>query len=110
MSLGKEIPKVVATTVDTLQRGDEARFYCNITDRGSLETSLDKMSWLKDGKEVQSKQNPNITELNPLVIKNVSLNDGGNYTCVLEMRLRGFKQYSVRDTTLVSSKCNYNLC
>lgn len=104
---GDEIPKLLTSKVNILQHGKESRIYCNITDKGSQATKLRRMLWFKDDELVENTPDNNITDFNPLVIRNVGVKDAGNYTCVLEMRLRGVKHYSVRDTTLVSSKCNY---
>ena len=50
--------------------------------------------------------NPKNTQdfLVPLVIKNATAKDGGNYTCLLEVLLRKVKEHNVSDSSIIRSE------
>ena len=107
--LGSEIPKVSVSKFGVLNGDDEVTIVCNVTQandgKGPL-TELKRISWFKDDFRVQSVRCPvpNVPEgtLRPLLVK-----DGGNYTCVLEVLLRGVKTYKVSDYTVI--KCEFDI-
>ena len=70
---------------------------------------MKRISWYKDGILLESIRNPDpdkpLDTLRPLVLKNIGVRDGGNYTCVLEVALRNIRMYNVSDSTMVESKC-----
>ena len=107
--LGSEIPKVVVPDSKVLQHDDNVTLICNLTDRGDqAATPLKKISWFKDDILLESVRNPDPQNpkdtLVPLTIKEVGVRDGGNYTCLLEVLLRNFKEYNVSDNTAIHSK------
>ncbi|KAJ7388457.1 hypothetical protein OS493_037525 [Desmophyllum pertusum] len=101
----KEIPIVVVPDTSILQHNDDITLVCNLTERGSLSTPLKRISWFKDGKPLESVRNPDPQNsqdtLGPLKLKSVSVRDGGNYTCLLEVLLRNVKAYNVSDHTMI---------
>ena len=42
----------------------------------------------------------------PLKLTKVGVQQGGNYTCLLEGKLRHIKEYKVTDGIFIKSKCN----
>ncbi|KAL9986526.1 hypothetical protein ACROYT_G000690 [Oculina patagonica] len=101
-----EIPKVVVPDISVLQNNANVTLICNLTKRGNkASTPLKRISWFKDGKLLESVRNPDPQDpkdmLGPLKIKAVSLRDGGNYTCLLEVLLRNYKDYDVSDDTVI---------
>ena len=76
--------------------------HCNVTKDLSPRTKRKRISWFKDGVLKQSVENPDPSE--PLVIKKVSVQDGGVYSCLLEVLLRNVKGYHVSDSTVLSGK------
>ena len=95
------------TKVNMLQHGDSITIFCNVT-QPSWGTGLKRISWLKNGVVKQSVRNPEpdspADTLAPLVIKNASARDGGNYSCVLELLLRYVKPYNVSGSTMITSE------
>ena len=73
--------------------------HCNVTKGLSPRTKRKRISWFKDGVLKQSVENPDPSE--PLVIKKVSVRDGGVYSCLLEVLLRNVKGYHVSDSTVL---------
>ena len=109
VSLGDEIPKVVVPDIGVLEHDDDVTLVCNLTERGSTSsTPLKRMSWFKDGVLLETLRNPDPQNprdaLGPLEINSVSARDGGNYTCLLEVLLRNFKEYNVSDSTVIRGK------
>ena len=109
--LGSEIPKVVVPDIGVLQHNDDVTLICNLTKRGDeASTPLKRISWLKDGVVLGSVRYPNpgnpTDTLGPLNIKGVGVRDGGEYTCLLQVLLRNFREYNVSDNTLIHSKNN----
>ena len=107
--LGSEIPKVVVPDSKVLQHGDDVTLICNLTDRGDIaSTPLKRISWFKDDILLESVRHPDPQNskytLGPLTIKGVGVRDGGNYTCLLEVLLRNFREYNVSDNTVIHSK------
>lgn len=110
--LGTEIPKVAVfphASVHTLQHNDNIALICNLTERGNqASTALKRISWFKNGALLQSVRNPDpsvpMDTLDPLVLRNVRVEDGGNYTCLLEVRLRNVRPHNVYDHTMIHSK------
>lgn len=95
--------------VIVLKRGDETTISCNITDMGIQgANTLRRISWYKDGKLLKSVRRPDPAEsdgiLQPVIVKDAGVKDGGRYTCLLEVLLRNVKGYNVSDATLVNSK------
>ena len=97
--------------VGIVEHGNNVSISCNLTDRGSEQnTQLVNISLIK--KDVL-KRSVNVSEdplnstilLGPDVQKNVGVNDGGTYTCRLNVLLRNNIPHKVTDTTLVRSKC-----
>ena len=111
-----EIPTVSVPKLSLLQHGDDIIITCNLTEGVSSATSLNRISWYKDGLEIQSVRNPDPNEpkdsLGPLELKNVGVRDGGEYECRLEVKLRKKKKHNVSDTTMVRSKftLSHKLC
>lgn len=103
ISSGNEIPKLETNKVGVLQHGDNATIHCNMTDRGSRASKPQKMSWLKNGRMVDSVEGPEIIAqgLSPLVIENANVEHGGNYTCVMEVEFRRAKTYNTSHSTFV---------
>ena len=107
--LENEIPKVFVSKFGVLNGDDEVIIFCNVTQtndgKGPL-AALERISWFKDNFRVQSVRCPvpNVPEdtLSPLLVKN-----GGNYTCVLELLLRGATAYKVSDYTVI--KCEFDI-
>lgn len=100
---------MAVSQVGILEHGTNVSIICNLTERGSQQTRLANVSWIKNGVLNRSVPVPdplNSTALiDPLVLKNVDVNDGGTYTCLLKVLLRDKRPYKVTDSTLVRSKC-----
>ena len=97
--------------ISVLRQGESTTFSCNLT-RNPVQgtgTALKRISWYKDGILLESIRNPDpdkpLDTLRPLVLKNIGVRDGGNYTCFLEVALRYIRMYNVSDSTMVESKC-----
>ena len=95
--------------ISVLRQGESTTFSCNMTRNPGQGTILKRISWYKDGILLESIRNPDLDKpsdtLRPLVLKNIGVRDGGNYTCVLEVALRNIRMYNVSDSTMVESKC-----
>ena len=95
--------------ISVLRQGESTTFSCNLTRNTVQGTILKRISWYKDGILLESIRNPDpnqpLDTLRPLVLKNIGVRDGGNYTCVLEVALRNIRMYNVSDSTMVESKC-----
>ena len=100
------------TKVNMLQHGDNITIFCNIT-LPSWSSGLKRISWLKNGVVQQSVRNPDpyspADSMTPLAIKNAAARDGGNYSCVLELRLRNIVAYNVSDSTMITSEYTMSL-
>ena len=112
-----EIPTVSVPKLSVLNHGQDITITCNLTEGTDVSsTPLNRISWSKDGVEIQSVRNPDPNEpkdsLGPLELKNVGVRDGGEYECRLEVKLRNRKKHNVSDTTMVRSKfaLSYTLC
>ena len=94
--------------ISVLRHGEGTTFSCNLTNKHKG-TVLKRISWYKDGILLESIRNPDpdkpLDTLRPLVLKNIGVRDGGNYTCILEVLLRNIRMYNVSDSTVVESKC-----
>ena len=103
-----EIPKVSVPKLSVLQHGETITIPCNLTEGQGSQTPLTRISWFKNGVQIQSVRNPDPKEpkdsLGPLELTNVGVRDGGEYKCLLEVKLRNRKKYNVSDTTMVRSK------
>ncbi|XP_078370890.1 immunoglobulin superfamily member 10-like isoform X1 [Oculina patagonica] len=101
-----EIPKVVVSEVKLLEHDMDASILCNMTERGSQDTRLVKVSWFKDGvvnRTVLIPNPPNSNNpLGPFVLEDVGVKDGGEYTCLLEVLLQNKRPYNVTDSTVIS--------
>ena len=107
--LGDEITSISVTEANMLQHGDSITVFCNITNP-SWRYQLKRISWLKNGVVQQSVRYPDrYSPLRPLVIKNAAARDGGNYTCVLEVSLRGIRHYNVSDCVMITSEYTISL-
>ena len=109
--LGSEIPKIVVPDVVDVEDNDDVTLTCNLTERGSQSsTHLKRISWLKDGVVLSSVQNPDPGDPKDMPsqfkIKYANIKDGGNYTCLLQVLLRQFKEYNVAASTIVRGKKN----
>ena len=107
---GSEIPTVSVRKPPVLRHGDDFTIVCNVTAGQGL-TPFMRISWLKDGALMQSVLHPDpknaeIT-LIPLVLRNIDLRDGGEYTCLLEVLLRNVKEHNVSAATTIHSKYAY---
>lgn len=102
--LREEIPKVKVPQISVLRHGESTTFSCNLTNK-HRRTGLKRISWYKDGILLESIRNPDpdkpLDTLRPLVLKNIGVRDGGNYTCILEVELRNIRKYNVSDSTVV---------
>ena len=94
--------------ISVLRHGEGTTFSCNLTINPGKATLLKRISWYKDGILLESIRNPDpdkpLDTLRPLVLKNIGVRDGGNYTCFLEVALRYIRMYNVSDSTMVESK------
>ncbi|KAJ7388455.1 hypothetical protein OS493_037523 [Desmophyllum pertusum] len=98
-----EIPKLAVSKAKVLQHGVNTTITCTLTERGSLNTRLQRVSWLKDGVLNKSVSNPNQQNyLGPLVLKDVGVKNAGRYTCLLEVQLRGNSPYNVSASTMIT--------
>ena len=95
--------------ISVFRHGENTTLTCNLTRNSVQGTALKRISWYKDGILLESIRNPDPDKppdnLRPLVLKNIGVRDGGNYTCVLEVALRNIRMYNVSDSTMVESKC-----
>ncbi|CAH3017075.1 unnamed protein product, partial [Porites evermanni] len=102
--LRDEIPSVKVPQISVLRHGENTTFSCNLTNKHKG-TVLKRISWYKDGILLESIRNPDpdkpLDTLRPLVLKNIGVRDGGNYTCFLEVALRNVRKYNVSDSTMV---------
>lgn len=96
-----------------LQHGDNVTLFCNLTG-GSFASTLKRISWYKNGVRIRcpsSVRHPDPSNpedfLEPLVLTNVGAEDGGNYTCLLEVLLRHWKQHDVSDSLRVLGELTY---
>ena len=95
--------------ISVLRHGESTTFSCNLTSKQDARTRLKRISWYKDGILLESIRNPDpdmpLDTLRPIVLKNISVRDGGKYTCFLEVVLRNIREYNVSGSTMVESKC-----
>ena len=97
MSIGSSIPKIAVTDDIVANHGDKISVTCNVTYRGLKNAAvLEEITWMKDGKHLERVKYPNPDEpggtLTPIVIDSVRTEDGGLYTCVLDVLLKYQKQ------------------
>ena len=100
-----DIPKVTVSNL-TVDHSVSATIFCNITFRGSQSTTL-KSLWLsKDGENLtDTLVKDGISESTSLVLKDISMKDGGMYSCNLKVLLKGRVPRKVKETTSLTSKC-----
>ena len=95
--------------ISLLRHGENTTLTCNLTRNPAQGTVWKRISWYKDGILLESIRNPDpdkpLDTLRPLVLKNIGVRDGGNYTCFLKVALRNIRMYDVSDSTMVESKC-----
>ncbi|XP_044181883.1 uncharacterized protein LOC114974977 isoform X2 [Acropora millepora] len=103
---GREIPTIHVTKPGSLQHGQNYVLRCNVTSRGSGAPSLKKISWFKNGFLLESVRlpDPNSPEdfLKPIMITDADVKDGGVYTCLLEVLVRGAANFNVTDSAMVT--------
>ncbi|XP_066021340.1 lachesin-like isoform X2 [Pocillopora verrucosa] len=94
-----DIPKVTVSNL-TVDHSVPATIFCNITFRGSQTTTL-KSLWLsKDGENLtDTLKEDGISESTSLVLKNISMKDGGMYSCNLKVLLRDKVPREVKETS-----------
>ena len=97
------------TDSSVLNPGYDIIIFCNLTKRGNENsTSLRRISWYKDGKLLESVRypDPDVQQdfIAPLKVTKVGVQQGGNYTCFLEVKLRHIKEYKVTDGIFIKSK------
>lgn len=84
-----------------------------MTSRGSGAPSLKKISWFKNGFLLESVRlpDPNSPEnfLKPIMITDADVKDGGVYTCLLEVLVRGAANFNVTDYAMVTGELPYYL-
>ena len=92
-----------------LQHGDNFTIVCNVTlgAKPSM-TSLRTISWYKDDVlkrylKISNAENASAA-LGPLVVKNADVEDGGNYTCILQVLLQTRRKHNVSDGSMVQSE------
>ena len=104
MLSGNEVPQVETTKVNVLQHGDTVKIKCIVKDTGSRATKVKRIAWFKDGE--MRKENPEAPRhtIDPMVIRSARAEHGGNYTCRLEVTVRGSIDLNISDTTQVQSK------
>ena len=92
-----------------LQHGDNFTIVCNVTlgAKPSM-TSLRTISWYKDGVlkrylKISNAENASAA-LGPLVVKNAGVENGGNYTCILQVLLQTGRKHNVSDGSMVQSE------
>ena len=94
--------------ISVFRHGENTTLTCNLT-RNPVQTVLETISWYKDGILLESIRNPDphkpLDTFRPLVLKNIGVRDGGNYTCFLKVALRNIRMYDVSDSTMFESKC-----
>ena len=99
---------MTVSKISELRHGESTTLTCKITKQDG-QTGLKRISWYKDGVLLESVRNPDpdqpVDTLRPLVLGNIGFRDGGNYTCLLEVKLRNIRNYNVSDSTMVESKC-----
>ena len=100
-----DIPKVTVSKL-TVDHSVSATIFCNITFRGSQTTTL-KSLWLsKDGENLtDTLVEDGISEFTSLVLEDISMKDGGMYSCNLKVLLKGKVPREVKETTSLTSKC-----
>ena len=100
-----DIPKVTVSNL-TVDHSVSATIFCNITFRGSQSTTL-KSLWLsKDGENlIDTLVEDGISESTSLVLKDISMKDGGMYSCNLKFLLKGKVPREVKETNSLTSKC-----
>ena len=104
MLSGNEVPQVETTKVNVLQHGDKVTIKCIVKDTGSQTTKVKRIAWFKDGEmRKENPQEPRHT-IDPMVIGSARAEHGGNYTCRLEVTVRGDIDLNISDTTQVQSK------
>ena len=93
-----------------LRHGDDFTIDCNFTQGQGL-TPIKRASWLKDGVLMQTVRYPDPKTprdtLGPLILRNIDVRDGGEYTCLLEVLLRNIKEYNESATSTIHSKYAY---
>lgn len=96
-----EVPQVETTKVNVLQHGDTVTIKCIVKDTGSRATKVKRIAWFKDGE--MRKENPEAPRhtIDPMVIRSARAEHGGNYTCRLEVTVRGTIDLNISDTTQV---------
>ena len=95
VSIGSSFPKIAVTDDIVANHGDNISVTCNVTYRGYA-AILQEITWMKDGKRLERVRYPIPGEpgrtLTPIVIDSVRTEDGGLYTCVLDVLLKYQKQ------------------
>nr|XP_058948009.1 uncharacterized protein LOC131775904 [Pocillopora verrucosa] len=99
-----DIPKVTVSKL-TVDHSVSATIFCNITFRGSQTTTL-KSLWLsKDGKNLNDTlKEDGISESTSLVLKNISMKDGGMYSCNLKVLLKDKVPREIKETSSLTIK------
>ena len=109
-----EIPHLFVPKASVAEHGDDITIVCNVTKAKNKlpNTLLKRISWYKDGVVNESVANPDLDKPNSilglLTIRDIDVRDGGNYTCVLEMLLRGAKLHNVSDSTMIRSEFKFS--
>ena len=81
---------------------------CNLTNAEISSTSLEGISWYKNGELLERVRSPNPDKpedsLTPLDLPSVGVTDGGVYTCHLEVLLRKYAEFNISKSMELRSK------
>ena len=108
--LGSEIPKLSVSKFGVLNGDDEVTIVCNVTQTNEGKSplaGLKRISWFKDDFLVRVRFRWSVPNVPEYTLSSLLVRDGGNYTCVLEVLLRGKTTYKVSDYTVI--KCEFEI-
>ncbi|XP_068741194.1 neural cell adhesion molecule L1-like isoform X2 [Montipora capricornis] len=93
------LPKISVSANRTVKHNSRVEIACNLTEGKEATTSLERISWYKNGELFESVRSPDPDKtedtLKPLNLQSVGVRDAGVYTCLLEVVLRQAKNYNI---------------
>ena len=103
-----DLPKISVSASRTVKHNSLVEIACNLTEGKEATTSLEWISWYKNGELFERVRSPDPDKpedsLTPLYLPSVSVRDAGVYTCLLEVLLQQERDYNISKSMELRSK------